>query len=101
MQKLDTDLWSRAPFPAFHAGVREGQCYEELLEKFSGSASLHHDFANFCESVLNDEDRAIEFRQGADILESGRPLSSLGTWITATTAHPIGISHCLKIQVAC
>ena len=55
-------------------GVCGGQCYEELLDKFSGSASLHHDYANFCEAVLNDEARAIKFRQGADILESGRPL---------------------------
>jgi hypothetical protein len=55
------------------------QCYEELLEKFSGSASLHHDYANFCEAVLNDEARAIKFRQGADILESGSfpPFSTL------------------------
>ncbi len=47
------------------------QCYEELLEKFSGSASLHLDYANFCEVVLNDEARAGKYRQGADILESG------------------------------
>ncbi len=47
------------------------QCYEELLSKFSGSASLHLDFAHFCEAVLNDEVRAHKYRHGAEILESG------------------------------
>ena len=50
------------------------QCYEELLSKFSGSASLHLDFAHFCEAVLNDEARARKYRHGAEILESGAPL---------------------------
>ncbi len=58
------------------------QCYEELLSKFSGSASLHLDFAHFCEAVLNDEDRARKYRHGAEILESGegsilRPLPAI------------------------
>ena len=48
-----------------------GQSYEELLSKFSGSASLHLDFANFCEAVLNDPEKAAKYRQGAEILESG------------------------------
>jgi hypothetical protein len=47
------------------------QCYEELLSKFSGSASLHHDYAEFCEVVLNDADTASKYRHGAEILESG------------------------------
>ncbi len=47
------------------------QCYEELLSKFSGSASLHHDYAEFCEAVLNDAEKASKYRHGAEILESG------------------------------
>ena len=35
---------------------------------------MHLDYANFCEAVLNDEARAMKYRQGADILESGRSL---------------------------
>jgi hypothetical protein len=48
------------------------QSYKELLGKFSGSASLHLDFANFCDTVLNDSDEAAKFLHGAEILESGR-----------------------------
>jgi hypothetical protein len=71
-------LWLRADScsPGLKIGLRGGQCYEELLDKFSGSASLHHDYANFCETVLNDEARAIKYRQGADILESGHLVPS-------------------------
>ncbi len=60
------------------------QCYEELLSKFSGSASLHLDFAHFCEAVLNDETRARKYRHGAEILETGAPFYLLPLSIAAT-----------------
>ncbi len=50
------------------------QCYKELLAKFSGSASLHHDYAVFCEAVLNDAETANKYRRDAAMLESGAPL---------------------------
>ena len=53
------------------------QSYEELLSKFSASTSLHLDFANFCDAVLNDPDKAAKYRQGAEILETGSSSSML------------------------
>ncbi len=43
----------------------------ELVDKFSGSASLRRDYAEFCDIVLNDSDKAEMHRHGADLLESG------------------------------
>ncbi len=82
------------------------QCYEELLSKFSGSASLHLDFAHFCEAVLNDEARARKYRHGAEILETGAPFAPLplplttACWITRTRSGapvlPFGVRvHCM------
>jgi hypothetical protein len=65
------------------------QCYEELLSKFSGSASLHLDFAHFCEAVLNDEARARKYRHGAEILETG----ALVRPAAATVAAPAMLLH--------
>ena len=47
------------------------QCYEELVEKFSGSASLRRDYAEFCDIIINDFDKAELHRHGAELLESG------------------------------
>ena len=68
-QKVRGGESARAPPPA--ADGARTQCYEELLSKFSGSASLHLEYANFCEAVLNDQETAAKYRHGAEILESG------------------------------
>ena len=49
---------------------RAAQFYEELLEKFPGSTSLHCDYAHFCYVVLNDEVRAESLRERAALLET-------------------------------
>ncbi len=53
----------------------------ELVDKFSGSASLRRDYAEFCDIVLNDFEKAEMHRHGADLLESGArcSINSSGT----------------------
>ncbi len=61
-----------SPSPTLHPlPLRQG--FEELLDKFSGSASLRLDFANFCDVVLNDAARAESLRHSAALLEQGVP----------------------------
>uniref|UniRef100_A0A7S0MNW7 Uncharacterized protein n=1 Tax=Cryptomonas curvata TaxID=233186 RepID=A0A7S0MNW7_9CRYP len=54
------------------------KCYVELVDKFSGSASLRRDYAEFCDIVLNDFDKAEMHRHGADLLESGDDIQDAG-----------------------
>ena len=52
----------------------------ELVEKFSGSASLRRDYAEFCDIVLNDFEKAEMHRHGADLLESGVHCTICSIW---------------------
>ncbi len=50
------------------------QCYEELVQKFSGSAYLRRDYADFCDYVLNDARKAENHRKHAELLDTGELL---------------------------
>ena len=56
---------------AAEAMAQTAQKYQELLEKFPGSASLRLDYASFCDVVLNDDVRADSLRHAAEGLETG------------------------------
>jgi hypothetical protein len=47
------------------------QCYEELVQKFAGSAYLRRDYADFCDCVLNDARKAENHRKHAELLDTG------------------------------